>query len=254
MRAGGVATCIKLNLLDASVAEIAGMCGFDCIWPCMEHVPSTLSDIVGHIRAAKMYDVDTMVRVKKGCYSDFVHPLEADAAGIMVPHLMSLKEAQEIVYFTRFHPIGRRPADGGNSDGAYCMLPFTEYIRQANEQRFIVVQIEDPEPLKELDQIAKVAGIDMLFFGPADFSQGIGAPGQFDHPKIAETRKRVAEVARANGKFAGTVGSPETFQDLADMGYQFINVGADVTTLGTTFRNIAAAIGKTKAGTVKSIY
>ena len=254
MRAGGVATCIKLNLLDAAVTELVGLCGFDCIWPCMEHVPCTVADIVGHVRVAKMHNIDAMVRVKKGCYSDYIYPLEMDATGIMIPHLMSLKEAKEIVYYTRFHPIGRRPADGGNSDGAYCMMPFDEYIQQANEQRFVVVQIEDPEPLAELDEIAKVEGIDMLFFGPGDFSQGIGAPGQFDHPKIADARRRVVDVARENGKFAGTVGNPDNFQELADMGYQFINVGADVTSLGTAFRNIAEAIGKTKAATSESIY
>jgi 4-hydroxy-2-oxoheptanedioate aldolase len=90
------------------------------------------------------------------------------------------------------------------------------------------VQIEDPEPLAELEAIAQVPGIDMLFFGPGDFSQGIGAPGQWDHPEIGRTRQRVAEVCRAHGKFAGTVGSPAQAGDLVAMGYQFISIGADV--------------------------
>ena len=71
----------------------------------------------------------------------------------MVPHLMSLEEAKQIVYYTKFHPIGRRPLDGGNMDGKFCLIPPEEYLKQANQERFVVVQIEDPEPLPELEEI-----------------------------------------------------------------------------------------------------
>ena len=124
------------------------------------------------------------------------------------------------------------------------MVDFNEYIETANKQRFVVVQIEDPEPLNELAEIAKLDGIDIIFFGPADFSHSIGAPGQWDHPLIAETRQRVAEVARANGKFAGTVGEVGNLQDLVDLGYQFISVGADVVGIERYFREVVAAFGK----------
>ena len=228
LRAGDIATCFKLNLMDARAAEIAAMAGFDCLWLCMEHVPNDLAAIEGQIRAAKMFDVDSIVRVARGSYSDYIRPLEADAAGIMVPHLMSLADARNVVRMTKFHPIGRRPVDGGNSDGAYCTIEFKEYIRQANEQRFVSVQIEDPEPLAELDEIAAVPGLDMLFFGPGDFSHGIGAPGQWDHPEIAAARKAVADACKRHGKFAGTVGSPATLAAWVEMGYQFVSMGADV--------------------------
>ena len=242
LRAGEVAICVKLNLADPVSTELAGLCGFDCVWLDMEHVPHTDNEILGHVRAAKMHDIDALVRVKRGSYSDLIHPFEMDATGIMVPHLMSLKEAREIVYYTKFHPVGRRPVDGGYADGAYCMMPIDEYIKQANEQRFVVVQIEDPEPLDDLEEIAKVEGIDMLLFGAADFSQGIGAPGQFDHPKVKETRKRVAEVARKHGKFAGALGNVQNFKELVDMGYQFISIGADVVGLWQYYRELMSSI------------
>ncbi|MBN2455993.1 MAG: hypothetical protein JXB29_05575 [Sedimentisphaerales bacterium] len=246
LRAGQIASCIKINLADPRATEIAAMCGFDCVWPDMEHVPNDWVVVENQIRSAKIYDVDTLVRVSKGSYSDFIKPLELDAAGIMVPHLMSLEEAKKIVWQTKFHPVGRRPADGGNADGAYCMIDFNEYIETANKERFVVVQIEDPEPLDELDEIAKVEGIDMILFGPGDFSQGIGAPGQWDHPLIAEARKKVAKAARDNGKFAGTVGGPANLQELVDMGYQFISAGADVVALSNYFKEIVAAFEKIK--------
>ena len=248
MRSGKVATCTKLNLSDPRAAEIAAMCGFDCVWIDLEHVPNSMKDVEDTVRAAKIYDVDVLTRVSKGCYSDIVRPLEGDSTGVMVPHLMSLEEAKQIVYYTKFHPIGRRPIDGGNADGAYCLVSGTDYIRQANEERFTVVQIEDPEPLAELEEICALPGIDMIFFGPADFSQGIGAPNSSD-PRIDETRRLVAATARKHGKFAGTVGGAANFDKLVEMGYTFISVGADVVALSKYWRDIAGQIsGRQIAG------
>ena len=241
MRAGKVATCTKLNLADPRAAEIAAMSGFDCIWIDLEHVPNSMASVEDAVRAAKIYDVDVLTRVSKGCYSDICRPLEADSTGIMVPHLMSLDEAKKIAYYTKFHPIGRRPIDGGNADGKYCLVDVADYIKEANEQRFTVVQIEDPEPLSELEEICALPGIDMIFFGPADFSQGIGHP-LGDSPEIEATQRLVAECARKHGKFAGTVGSPDSFDSLVDMGYTFISTGADVVALIQYFGDMAKKV------------
>ena len=253
LREGKVATSIKLNMADPRVAEMAAMCGFDCIWIDMEHVPSDYSFVENQIRAAKCYDVDVLTRVAKGSYNDFIRPLEADSAGIMVPHLMSLKEAKEIVYFTKFHPIGRRPIDGGNADGKYCLVPDNEYMRQANEERFVVVQIEDPEPMEELEEICQLPGIDMIFFGPADFSQGAGIPNQFNNPLLIEAKKKVAYTARKYGKFAGTVGGMANQDELIAMGFQFINLGSDVRALAMYFQDIVAKCSDKKAVDFKDI-
>lgn len=246
LRAGQPAYSVKMNLADPRVVEIASLCGFDCVWLDMEHVPNTMQDIENQVRAAKMHNVDTIVRVERGCYSDLIRPLEMDAAAIMVPHIMSLDDARRVARATKFHPIGLRPIDGGNSDGSYCMIDTVQYMAQANRERFTCIQIEDVEPMAQLDEIAQVAGIDMLFFGPGDFSQSIGAPAQWDDPRIDQARRAVAAAARKHGKFAGTVGSPATLAGLLDMGYQFINLGADVLGLTTYFSQLVSA---TKKGT-----
>ena len=238
MREGKVATSIKLNMADPRVAEIAAMCGFDCIWIDMEHVPNDFSTIENMIRAAKSYDTDVVTRVAKGCYSDYIRPLEADAAGIMIPHLMSWEEAAEIVHTVRFHPTGLRPVDGGNADGLYCQFDFKEYIRFMNENRLVIVQIEDPEPLSELDKICQLDGIDMIFFGPGDFSQAIGHPAEFDHPEITRVRKLIVDTAHKYGKFAGTVSGVADLQKYYDMGYDYLNCGADVTAIAANCQAI----------------
>ena len=165
--------------------------------------------------------------------------LEADSTGIMVPHLMSLEEAKKIVYFTKFHPVGRRPIDGGNADGLYCQISVEDYIRDANEERFVVVQIEDPEPMDELEEICQLPGIDMIFFGPADFSQGIGRPTEIFNEQTLAARALVAKTARKYGKMAGTVGGVGNYKQLEEEGFNFINLGSDVGILINGFANMA---------------
>lgn len=241
LRAGETVCCVKLNLADAHVAEIAALCGVDCIWLDREHTPVDLLEVEHQVWAARAHDVDVVVRVPRGSYSDLIHPLEMDASGVMVPHVMNGEDARRVAWFTRFHPIGRRPVDGGNADGAYCMIPTLEYMQQANQERFVIVQIEDPEALEEVEQIAQVEGIDMLFFGPGDFSHGIGDPGNYANPRVIEARRVVAETARRYGKFAGTVAGFDTLAATVDLGYQFVNVGADVLALTQYFKQAVAA-------------
>jgi len=243
LRAGEFVSCIKINIDNAIVTEIASITGFDCVWVDQEHCSQNWTTLQAPIFSTKMHDTDILVRVKRGSYSDYIKPLEMDATGIMVPHIMSLEDAKSVVHMTRFHPVGRRPIDGGNADGAYTNLDFNEYLKQANDQRFVILQIEDPEPLDELDAIAALPGYDMLFFGPGDFSQGIGAPGDWDHPKLIETRKRVAEAATKHGKFAGTTGGIDALEGFKEMGYHFVSVGADVVGLSSYFKSLTSRIG-----------
>ncbi len=238
LRAGEIALSTKINLTDPVSVELAALSGFDCVWLDMEHIPCDWDDICNMIRTAKMYDMDAMVRVAKGSYSDLIRPFEADATGIIYPHLMSFEEAKKVVYFTKFHPVGRRPIDGGNADGKYCQLDIKDYIRQANQERFVVVQVEDPEILPDLNRIAQLDGIDIIFFGPGDFSQGIGAPGDFENPQLTKTRMRVADICRKYHKFCSTPASPSTVKEYIKMGYNFLNIGADVIGLGIYWKNL----------------
>lgn len=244
LRAGEVASCFKVNIGDGQVSELVAMTGFDCIWIDQEHQGQDWSVVSAHIWATKSQGADIMVRVPRGSYSGYVKPLELDATGILVPHCMGLEDAKNVVKMTRFHPLGLRAIDGGNADGAYTNLEFSEYLRQANQQRFVALQIEDPEPLDELDEIAALDGVDMLFFGPGDFSQAIGAPGEWNHPRLVDARKRVAEACRKHGKFAATTGPIDRLEEFVSMGYQFVSVGADVLGISTYCHGLVSRFNK----------
>jgi 4-hydroxy-2-oxoheptanedioate aldolase len=232
LRQGQLPLVLKINLSDPRVTEIAGLSGIDAVWLCMEHVPNDWIGIEHQIRAARVHNIDALVRVAKGSYSDYVRPFEADATGIIVPHVVTADEARTIVDWVRFRPIGRRALDGGNIDGQFCQLPIEEYLRHSNEERIVILQIESPEGLANIDAIAAVPGFNGIMFGPGDFSHRIGKPGQIDAAEVVAARQRVAEAARRNGKFAMSAGLFAPLKDLVAEGHQVFNIGADVIGLG----------------------
>ncbi len=243
LRAGKQPTCLKLNLCDPRIVELCGLAGFSAVWICNEHVGNGWLNLENQIRAAKLYDVDSIVRVEKGSYSDYVKPFEADATAIMVPHVKTAEEARHIVEMTRFHPLGRRPVDGGNVDGQYCHIPVAEYMAHSNSERLLIFQIESPEALENVEAIAAVPGYDMLLFGPGDFSHLIGKPGQINAPEVVAARKRVGAVAKQHGKYVMTPGMMAPRAVLEAEGYRVFNLGADVLGLGEYFKAKLAAFG-----------
>lgn len=238
LRNDELVTSIKLNITHPIIAAQAAMAGFDLIWADMEHIPTDYNEINQVFLAAKAYGAETIVRVPRGCYSNHVRPLEMDVTAIMVPHVMSAEDARQVAHMTKFHPIGRRAIDGGFADGLYCQFNYADYIEYSNKERLTVIQIEDIEALEQIDEIAAVPGIDMLFFGPADFAHSIGIPTQTGDERVTKARIKVAETARKYGKFAGTVGNPGNVRSLYDMGYRYVNLGADVVILGRNFNQI----------------
>ncbi|MBP6506252.1 MAG: aldolase [Opitutaceae bacterium] len=219
---------LKLNLVDPRVPEIAGASGIDGLWLCQEHVPNDWLMLENMIRAARLHGIDSLVRVSKGGYSDYVRPLEAGATGIIVPHVATAAEARQIVEWTRFHPLGKRALDGGNIDGQFCLAPQDEYLRHSNAEKIIILQIESPEALEHVEAMAAVPGFNGFLFGPGDFSHRLGKAGQITAPEVVAARQRVAQAARAHGKFAMSAGLFAPVADLVAEGHSVFSIGADV--------------------------
>jgi 4-hydroxy-2-oxoheptanedioate aldolase len=170
-----------------------------------------------------------MVRPAKGEFMRLGRILEAGAQGIMYPRCTDVAEAREVVVWSKFAPLGRRGLDGGNPDMPYCSLPVGDYIRAANKETFLVVQLEDRGAVAQAHAIADVDGVDVLFFGPADFTVLSGIPGQFDDPQVWEAIETIADAARRAGKHWGMpTWSAEHARKLLDLGARFLCHGADI--------------------------
>jgi len=133
------------------------------------------------------------------------------------------------VRWAKFAPQGKRGFDGGNPDMPYCTMSMADYIRQANEETFLLIQLEEQQAVDNAQAIAEVPGVDVLFFGPGDFTVLSGIPGQFDHPSVTKAMEKVAEAARKAGKHWGTPAfSVDHAKKLLDMGATFLCHTADI--------------------------
>src|SRR5438874_141706 len=169
-----------LHLTDPSLFELTSLMGFDGIWMDLEHHGYSVETATALMRAARVGGADILARPAKGEFMRLGRLLEAGAQGIMYPRCADAAEAREVVTWSKFAPLGKRGFDSGNADVPYCMMPMDEYVRAANEQTFLVIQLEDRQAVANAKAIAEVEGVDVLFFGPADFMVLNGIPGQFD--------------------------------------------------------------------------
>lgn len=219
----------QLHLTDPSVFELASLMGFDGIWMDLEHHTYSMETATGLMRSARVGQSDIMARAAKGEYMRISRLLEAGAQGIMYPRCDDAAEAAEVVKWTKFAPLGKRGFDGGNPDMPYVSMPMAEYIRAANEQTFIVIQLEEDGAIDNAEAMANVPGVDVLFLGPADFTVLSGIPGQFEHPRVLKAVERVAKAAEKAGKHWGTPAfTPDHARRLLDMGAKLICYHADI--------------------------
>lgn len=231
--------CVKTNFNDPNIIELMGLMGFDCVWICKEHLWANDETMAHMIMAARCTGMDALVRIEKASYVSAIRYLEMGAKGIMVPHVTSCDEASQWVKNTKFYPIGRRGIDGANADSGWMSMEFTEYLKFSNKETFLVVQIEDPEAIPNIEKIAQVPNLDMIFVGIGDLSTSLGFPREIDRKEIWNVLERVAKAADKYGVFIGAPGvSKEYTKRLIDMGYLFIANGADVVFLRNSFSKL----------------
>lgn len=220
---------VSCHFADPSVYEMTSLLGFDGIWLDLEHHATSAETAAQLMRAARVGTSDIIVRPAKGEYMRLGRLLEAGAQGIMYPRCESAAEAAELVSWAKFAPLGQRGIDGANADNPYCLMPVPEYLKAANEQTFLLAQIESPHAVEQAEEIARVPGVDGLFLGPGDLSILAGIPCQFEHPIVTGAVQRVAAAAKKAGKWWGTVSfSPEHGRKLLDMGATVLAHGADI--------------------------
>jgi len=218
-----------LHVLDPQIFEMVSLLGFDGIWLDLEHHPTSVESAATLMRAARVGASDVMIRPAKGEFMRLGRMLEAGAQGIMYPRCANAAEAQEVVKWSKFAPLGQRGFDGGNADMPYCSMTMPDYIQKANDETFVVIQLEDQSAVDQAFEIASVPGVDVLFFGPSDFSILAGIPGQFDHPKMQAAMEKVSAAAAKAGKAWGMPSwSVEMTQKLMGMGATFLAHGCDL--------------------------
>lgn len=233
-----------LHLADPTVYELASTIGIEAIWLDMEHRAFTLETTQRLMTAARAGgDSDVIVRTSRHELQLVTRVLECGAQGVIYPRCSSAEEAREVVKAAKFAPLGERGCDGWGRDAPFGTIPLPEYIRRANEETLVVIQIESPEAVEVAESIARVEGVDVLMFGMGDYSVLAGVPGDVRHERVQEALRRTCEAALRAGKHFGTpVGSMEGAEELIAMGGRLIFHNADVLMIDRGLRQMKAQI------------
>ena len=177
---------------------------FDCIWMDLEHHSYSLETANSLIRAARIGTSDIVARPGKGEFMRMGRLLEAGATGIMYPRCSNAEEAREIVKWSKFYPEGERGFDGSGPDNPFRFLSPSEYVKKANEETFIIAQLEEQKAVDQADEIINVPGIDGLMLGPADFSILSDIPGDIEHDLVYKAMGKIANAAKKRWQALGT--------------------------------------------------
>lgn len=153
--------------------------------------------------------------------------LDSGAHGILVPLVGTEAQARAVVAFSKYPPEGVRGAAAAAAS-RYGM-ELTSYLRNANAETLVGVQIETQEALSHLDAIASVPGIDLLFVGPTDLTLNLGLVDDRTNPRVREAMRSVVDACERHGKVPGTlvINSEEKKAALA-LGFRFISLASDV--------------------------
>ena len=161
----------------------------------------------------------------------------------MVPMVESAAQAASLVQACRYPPVGRRGAAFGFAQCDYRGGDVGEKIRAYNERTLVIAQIETERGLEQVEQIAAVDGVDVLWVGHFDLSNFMGIPGRFDDPRFNAAMRRVAEVARRHGKAAGFMATDAAWiVRVREMGYTMIAGGTDTGLLELAVKNMVGQI------------
>jgi len=203
--------------------------GFDMFFMDAEHCAFDRPTVAEISRVARLCGISPNVRVPGKTYQMVTQPLDDGAQGIMVPFTETAAEAAEIVRCVKYPPMGVRGCSTGAVHGE-CGSPHVgEFIRTANEETLVIVQVESVKAVENAEAIAAVPGVDGILVGPNDLSISMGLPNQFDHPRVNEAIERVIVACARAGKVSGLhTGSTDALRRWREKGMQLLSISSDI--------------------------
>jgi 2-keto-3-deoxy-L-rhamnonate aldolase RhmA len=241
-----------VTLEAPSITEMAVVLGLDWIVIDAEHGHLDWSDIVAHLRAAVRSDTVALVRVAELNLGLIKRALDIGADGVVVPWVESAEQLRQAVAFAHYPPAGLR---GIGAERATCWGQcFPQHVAEADENVLVIPIIETVAAGENIDSLLDVPGIDVFFFGPADYSSTAGYPGQWEGPGVAAAILRAADRIRARGKACGVVAtSNENLAERQGQGFRMLGVGLDTGLLVRSLRGALASIGRDRNMTTRLI-
>ncbi|TGM94162.1 2,4-dihydroxyhept-2-ene-1,7-dioic acid aldolase [Leptospira levettii] len=221
-----------MQIPNPIIAEILAANGFDWIAVDLEHGSYSLSQLPDIFRAISLHNSLPMARVAQNHPKDIKQALDAGARGVIVPMIESKQAVVDFVKWSSYPPEGTRGV--GYSQANLYGNSFSKYINEINTDLVRVIQIENINALREIDEIFSVPGIDAAMIGPYDLSGSMNLTGKFDHPEFLEVVRKFQEAAAKSKLPLGThliSPDPEKLDMEIQSGKKFIAYSTDAVML-----------------------
>ena len=216
------------EFFSPGMPQIIKSAGADFVLFDMEHSGVTIETLKGQIAGCRGLGLVPMVRVPTLQYHFIARCLDMGAMGIMVPMVETAAQAREIVSATRYPPSGRRGAAFGMAHDDYEGGSVADKIAVANERTLVIALVETAQGVANVDEIAAVDGIDVVWMGHFDLTNFMGIPGQFEHPDYLLAVDTIVQAANRHGKVPGMMAADDVWaKDYLAKGFRIIAYGVD---------------------------
>jgi 2-keto-3-deoxy-L-rhamnonate aldolase RhmA len=232
LKEGKIVLSLSVNQMrTANIGLVAAACGYDAIYCDLEHNPTSLESAAMICIATLPTGVTPLCRVTSKHPHDIARVLDCGAQGVMVPHVDTVAEAKSVVEAVRFAPIGHRSAFAPVPALGYASHPQGDLHRILNDETLLIVMLETPQAVENVDAIAALEGIDVVHIGSTDLSTEMGIPGDYNHARRRAAYEKVAAAAKKHGKQMGVGGvrnDPEYLTWLVSIGVQYLSGASDL--------------------------
>lgn len=189
---------------NPDIVKMLKVCGFDMFITDSEHSYMDYSKTAGLFGVARAIGIAGLVRIPEVKREVVLKYMEMGADGILLPNTETAEQAKALVDYAKYSPLGNRGVSLLRGHTGYEKIDnATGYMQKANEETILMVQIESPKGVENIEKILDVEGIDAAFIGPNDLSQSMGIMGQTENPLFVSAVEKVISAAKAKNKFSG---------------------------------------------------
>jgi len=232
------------------MTEIVAQSGYDVAMIDLEHGPGDVMDALHQIQVMAAHECAPLIRVASNDRNMIKKAMDIGPAGLMVPDIQTAEEARDVVAACRYGPQGVRGAAPALVRASGYGGNLNRYLQDINEGFLLIGQIESGRGAANIEEIAAVEGMDMLFIGPADLSASLGALGDFTSERFASTFDSLQRAILNAGKWLGCI----PFHDwdasrLYGNGHHLVLSGVDTLLLREAAQRDAAVLKAAKSRT-----
>ncbi len=231
------------EFLSPGLPTILTNAGSDFVFYDMEHSGFTWADVKMQFALCRANGLVPLVRPPDKTYETTARLLDLGAMGLLYQMVESAEEAERLVSYTRYPPLGRRGAMFGGAHDDYSAEPVPDIIAGAHSRTMVCVLIETAAGLENVESIMAVEGVDVAHLGHGDLSLALDVPGHYDHPVMLAGIDRILAACATNQKPAACLaGSIEIGRAWSEQGFRMISYSYDIGLMTEALRSGIDAI------------